>query len=218
MREAIEAYPLCWPAGWRRTEPQFRTRAKFGKRGKHPNYSFQTLRELTVAQATDRVLDQLQLMGVQLWNSVVVSTNLKVRKTDGLPMSNQRLPEDPGVAVYWTTNEGEDRCMAIDIYDRVQGNLGAIAATLEAMRSIERHGGSEILNRAFTGFVALPDLSQEPWYSILGFASESDAIDGDFEKAARRLMRKFHPDTGEKPDNWQFARVKKARDEGREHV
>jgi hypothetical protein len=39
---------------------------------------------------------------------------------------------------------------------RAADNLAAIAATLEAMRAIDRHGGATILNRAFTGFTALP--------------------------------------------------------------
>jgi len=46
--------------------------------------------------------------------------------------------------------------MAIDIYDTVAGNLAAVAATLDAMRAIERHGGAQILKRAFQGFKALP--------------------------------------------------------------
>ena len=56
--------------------------------------------------------------------------------------------------------------MAIDRYDTVAGNLGAIAATLEAMRAIERHGGAEILDRAFTGFVALAAPARS-WRDVL---------------------------------------------------
>ena len=38
--------------------------------------------------------------------------------------------------------------MAIDAYTRTADNLAAVAATLEAMRAIERHGGAQILERA----------------------------------------------------------------------
>jgi hypothetical protein len=61
--------------------------------------------------------------------------------------------------------------MAIDQYDRVEHNLAAIAATLDAMRAIKRHGGAEILDRAFTGFTALPApmAGGKPWRQVLGF-------------------------------------------------
>ncbi|ROU09438.1 hypothetical protein [Lysobacter enzymogenes] len=84
-----------------------------------------------------------------------MSTNLTLRR-DGLPRSDQREPADPGAAVYWTDCTGADRCMAVDRYTKTAGNLAALAATLEAMRAIERHGGAEILDRVFTGFTALP--------------------------------------------------------------
>jgi len=46
--------------------------------------------------------------------------------------------------------------MAIDRYSTVEGNLAAIAATLDAMRAIERHGATVILERTFADFMALP--------------------------------------------------------------
>ena len=94
----------------------------------------------------------MQRLGVHQ-DDVVVSTNLQTR-LDGLPRSNQARPGDPGVCVYWKPAKSPMRCMAVDRYDEVQDNLAAVAATLEAMRSIERHGGAAILDRAFTGFAA----------------------------------------------------------------
>lgn len=61
---------------------------------------------------------------------------------DGFPRSGQSEPSDGGVAVYWLTSTGETKCIAIDRYDRVADNLAAVAATLDAMRAIERHGGA----------------------------------------------------------------------------
>ncbi|KVD37855.1 hypothetical protein WJ41_22830 [Burkholderia ubonensis] len=66
-----------------------------------------------------------------------------------------------GVAVYWETRAGARRVMAIDQYTRVADNLAAVAATLDAMRAIERHGGARILERAFTGFAALAAAEKE---------------------------------------------------------
>lgn len=95
--------------------------------------------------------------------------------------------------------------MAIDRYDRVADNLAAIAATLAAMRAIERHGGAEILNRAFTGFVAL-EHQGENWWDVLQVRRDAsrDAIDN----AYRRMRSQHHPDKGGDVD--QFQRVQRA--------
>ena len=74
----------------------------------------------------------------------IISTNLKLR-LDGLPRSDQKEPDDPGVAVYWQRLSKPKKVMAIDLYDRIADNLAAIGATLNAMRAIERHGGALIL-------------------------------------------------------------------------
>ncbi|MDJ0712576.1 MAG: hypothetical protein QNJ14_19490 [Woeseiaceae bacterium] len=159
------------------------------------------------------MLATLERMGVDTVDDVVISSDLKLR-LDGLPRSSQREPEDPGVCVYWVTAAGDRRCMAIDRYDKIADNLAAIAATLEAMRSIERHGGAEILDRAFTGFTALPAPADEPWWSVLDYQSESDALASEFEKRARKRLSMVHADTGT-GDDWMFNKIKKALDEGR---
>src|SRR5690606_21640176 len=145
-----------------------RTRAQFGRQTQSSYGSWKTREGLTIAQALDRVRDELRRMGIHD-DDLVDSTNLPLR-LDGWPRSGQAEPADPGVVVYWTDRFDRSRprrCMAIDRYDRVADNLAAIAATLEAMRAIERHGGAEILNRAFTGFTALP-AGSESWWGILG--------------------------------------------------
>lgn len=86
--------------------------------------------------------------------------------------------------------------------------LAAIAATLEAMRAIERHGGAEILDRAFTGFTALP--SPEQWFQVLAVAAV--ATREEIEEAYRREAMKHHPDRG--GDSAQMARINQARVEG----
>ena len=117
-------------------------------------------------------------------------------RLDGLPRSGERKPDDPGAAVYWETRKGERRVMAIDRYTDVADNLAAIAATLEAMRAIERHGGAQILDRAFTGFVALPAPgASKSWRDILeygGGPARADEIDRNY----RILARDAHPDRG----------------------
>jgi hypothetical protein len=130
-------------------------------------HSWNTKGEISIADGVQRVRLELDRMGIRDAD-IVISTNLHLR-LDGLPKSGQAQPADPGAAVYWRTKDGQ-RCMAIDQYDRVEHNLAAIAATLDAMRAIKRHGGAEILDRAFTGFTALPApmAGGKPWRQVLG--------------------------------------------------
>jgi hypothetical protein len=192
----ITAFPLSWPASWKRTPDHSRARAKFNTSTARNQYGYRGKREVTITEAIERVLHELRGFGVSRENAII-STNLDVR-LDGLPRSGQRAPDDPGAAVYWTRNANErQRCMAIDQYDRLADNLAAIAATLGAMRAIERHGGAEILDRAFEGFAALPaagEISGIGWWDVLGIAKDApiDAITASW----RTLSRAYHPDTG----------------------
>lgn len=204
----IEAYPLQWPDGWKRTSPAARDRARFGStrtvRSNYSDHSWKQKGRLTVADAVSRIRSELQRMGVDD-DDLVISTNLALR-LDGLPRSGQAEPSDPGAAVYWTDKHASaPRCMAIDRYNRVADNLAAIAATLNAMRAIERHGGAEILNRAFTGFAAL-EHQGEDWWDVLQV--RRDASREAIEASYRRLRSQHHPDKGGDPE--QFQRVQRA--------
>jgi hypothetical protein len=188
---SVERYPLSWPDGWKRTPSQARKAAAFKHYGN----------KLSVADGATRVLAVLELMGIAESN-VVISTNIQPTRT-GRPRSSQAEPSDPGVAVYWTQrgasagpgkkNYEHHRVMAIDRYRTVADNLAAMAATLEAMRAIERHGGAEILDRAFTGFTALP--APKGWREILDVPAEVRnllAVKSYYKKLAQR----HHPDNG----------------------
>lgn len=196
MSEVIQAYPLQWPAGWRRIESYKR------KGGTFKNYG----RQLSVIDGCERVLEQLALLKISR-DDAVISTNIPTR-LDGLPRGDARLPTDPGVAVYWRKSKAT-QCMAIDRYSTVPHNLAAIAATLEALRAIERHGGGEILDRAFTGFTALP--APEQWFQVLGVSAH--ASQDEIERAYRRLAMDCHPDRSG-GDGSKMVRINKARDEG----
>lgn len=195
MSDSIAAYPLQWPDGWRRADQGFRIDAAFRK---YKN-------RLSVFDGVERVLASLGLMGIGR-DDIVISTNVRTR-LDGMPRSDQAQPADPGAAVYWK-KRGQKRpqCMAIDRYDKVADNLAAIAATLEAMRAIERYGGAEILDRAFTGFIALP--APEQPFQVLGVSASATA--SEIDEAHRRLAMKHHPDRGGDAD--QMARINAARD------
>lgn len=203
-----QKFPLAWPIGWKRTN--YRTRAKFaGKASRSMGAGqWQHRQPVSIAQGIDRVLDELYRFGVRVAD-VTISSNLQLRN-DGLPRSGQPEPKDPGVAVYWKKGK-ETRCMAIDKYDRIADNLAAVAATLEAMRQIERHGGATILDRAFQGFTALPAPPQ--WWDILDVPM--DAEFATVQAAYRRLASLNHPDRTN-DDGHLMARINIAFDQARE--
>jgi hypothetical protein len=219
----IPAYPLQWPTGWKRTRGLDRTRAKFGKQKREygarasdgSQSSWLRKGEVSIAEGVDRVRAELSRMGISD-DDLVISTNLALR-LDGFPKSGQREPDDPGVAVYWTDRFDRSqppRCMAIDRYDRVADNLAAIAATLDAMRAIDRHGGAEVLNRAFVGFLALPpSTSTTPWRDVLGFLPSDTLTSREVEARFKECIKGKHPDQGGDPE--QFAQFLAARDAAR---
>ena len=214
MTRATDAYPLAWPEGFDRTPPNERERARFSRQGKNDR-GFTSSKPLTVAGALERLDAEIRRFTRhgRSWrirpDLVTVSTNLRTRN-DGLPYSNARQPEDPGVAVYLEL-DGEPHVFPCDCWDRVADNIAAIAAHLGAMRGMERWGVGD-LRRVFQGFNALPPGSGESfghvehWWDVLGVTQ--DARRPEIETAYRRLRSQNHPDRGGNPD--QFDRVQRA--------
>ncbi|MGD9954248.1 MAG: J domain-containing protein [Burkholderiales bacterium] len=213
----IAAYPLAWPEGWPRATS--REYARFSASSKtydtQAQRSVTKVRDVSVSDGTARVMATLRRMGLGA-DDVVISTNVILR-LDGLPRSNQPEPCDPGVAVYWQTKKGERKVMAIDRFTRVGDNLAAVAASLEALRGIDRWGGGQILDRAFSGFTALPPPGQTTargWREILGV----DAMERDLSRVQeryRRLAAVHHPDRGGTQDkmaelNWAWTQASEA--------
>lgn len=213
---SITAYPLTWPAGWKRTSPDRRIRARFSKGDRQynqsSNSSWMRRRELTISEGVKRVIGEIAKLGINDYD-VIVSTNVRT-KSNGLPYSDNSAIQDPGAAVYWKSKNRQQKCMAIDRYDRVADNLGAVAATIAAMRMIERHGGAEILDRAFTGFVALP--APQQWYHVLGFDDEDKVSLSEAESRYRDLAKKHHPDHG--GDAGKFSSITDAINTARERL
>jgi hypothetical protein len=180
----LSQYPLSWPDGWKRTPWNQRKRATFTRYGDR----------LTIQAGLQRVLQQLEMMSIRR-DDIIISTNVPTR-LDGLPRSDQRKPDDPGVAAYWRKSQNAPmQCMAIDIYDEVADNLGAVAASLSALRAIERHGGAQVQERSFRGFAALPERTgNRPWREVLDVAGNvtQESLEGQY----RRLARVRHPDFG----------------------
>ena len=161
-------HPLTWPTGWPRTPAADRRSAQFSKQSRA--YSE---RRLTTHDGIKRVMEAIRSFtrAGRDWvidpESVIISTNMPTR-IDGGIRADARRPDDVGVAVFWTDADDRRKCMAADHYDTVGDNLAAVAATLEALRAIERHGGARLLDRAFTGFAALPAPTGPRWWAVFG--------------------------------------------------
>lgn len=89
--------------------------------------------------------------------------------------------------------------------------MQAIAKTIEALRGIARWGTGDMLEAAFTGFMALPAPGAESeWWEVLGVAR--NCTRDDISAAYRRLASINHPDRG--GSTATMAAINAARDKG----
>jgi hypothetical protein len=179
-------YPLHWPEGWARTKSYQRRNAPY---------------KVTIAAAVSGLHNSLKLLGA-LPGSVVISSNVPPGNGLGTPRNDGTRVDDPGVSVWWTTRTHGERVIACDRWGSVRENVRACGLALEALRSLERAGASQILERAFTAFGALPASSvapvARPWWEVLGFTQEMlGALSlGVVDARYRELALKAHPDRG----------------------
>lgn len=190
----IEAYPLQWPIGYKRTT------------------SRQTSRfEQSAEKAQLFLRKEIERLGGR---NLIVSSNVMVRN-DGLlysDMSGAKLP-DPGVAIYFKY-KGNDVVMCCDQYSRPWENVYALGKGIEALRGMERWGVSEFMDRAFTGFKALPETTGGiaiSWWNILEVPADADEY--SIKSAYQRLAKKYHPDNQETGNGEKFIQVKSAYDQ-----
>lgn len=185
-----ESYPLTWPDGWRRIPPSRRIPSQFKK-------TTEVVRKFLFRQ-----------IGALGGSKIIISTNVPTR-LDGLFYARAREPEDPGIAVYFEYRE-KPMCFACDQYRSMRENLHSIALTIEALRGIKRWGASDMMERAFRGFAALPAAS---WRTVLGVGM--DATLAEAEKAFRIRAHEGRSDKGGSADMGELVR---ARDEARKEL
>lgn len=191
--EQKNKYPLAWPVGYARTTK--RIRSPFKQTMDHAQRFLRD--EITRLKGTD----------------LIVSTNLPIRLDGGIySMYMDRKIDDPGVAIYFNY-KGKAISMCCDQYLTVWENIYALGKGIEALRGMERWGVSDFLDRAFTGFTALPEHQPaRPWWKVLGL----DGITVDEQKvldAYRRLSKIHHPDVAG-GNTEQFHQITDARDRG----
>lgn len=184
--ESQTAFPLAWPDGWPRTPAHLReTSHPFG--GK--------VYGLTFDRARTQLVDELHRLRAR---NVVISTNVPLRN-DGMPYASAATTRmtDPGVAIYFTLKD-RPLSMARDGFANIAANMRSLFLAIEGMRQLERHGGSYMMERAFSGFLALPAPgAARPWREVLGLTSRlvpvtKRAVDDAFKE--RAIIA--HPDGG----------------------
>lgn len=185
LKPPTEAYPLAWPAG--RPRQHCRERARF---------------QTPLGTAIVNLQREVQMLGGK---DLVISSNLPLRR-DGMPSARSTYVSEKGVAAYFMLKK-KPMCFACDRWDAIEDNIQAVAKTIEALRGIERWGSGQMVEQAFTGFIALPS-PEQPW-QVLGLADSRPTPD-QVEDAYRRLAMKHHPDRG--GSQAEMARINAARD------
>lgn len=171
----MQTYPLQWPVGYKRTTSRYNSRFK------------QTM------EAAQRFLHKEidRLNGKDL----IVSTNLPVRQ-DGYLYADwmKKKITDPGVAIYFKY-KGNPVAMCCDKYAAVWENVFALAKGIEALRGMERWGVSDFLDKAFTGFAAIPETTNTAsWFEILEVSPTARII--EIRQAFLTKAKIHHPDKG----------------------
>lgn len=162
MSDTPTRYPLSWPKDRPRKAPHMRQHGIYKSDG----------RPITTAVAMDRLDTEVHRLGGR---DAMLSSNIELR-LDGRPRSGTAQPADPGVCLYFTLG-GKPMVMACDTFSKVEQNIAALAAHIEATRKIARLGVATA-EEALQAFAALPPPSTiqlpagtRPWREVLNFGA-----------------------------------------------
>jgi len=194
MSNEKTGFPLCWPDGRNRTPGHARRHARF---------------KTTFGVARSRVIAEIRRLG---GTELIISSNIP-RRNDGLPYADEKPKGgDPGLAVYFT-RKGKQLCFACDAYLTVDDNLHAICLTVEALRGIARWGTGDMMERAFTGFAALPERAggNDPW-EFMGLPSSPPPTEEEVTARFRVLAKVLHPDIPGTGSDAKFAALRESHD------
>lgn len=193
--EEIEAFPLHWPIGYKRTPDGQRIKSPFKQ---------------SMEKAQQFCRRQIELLGAA---GLIISTNIPTRKDGGLYTDYMsRKIDDPGVAIFFRMGSSMDgyTSMCCDQYTTVWENIYGLGKSIEAIRAIERYGTSGFMDRVFTGFKELPPAEKvAAWWIVLGVPAHANAV--QIREAYLEKVKSAHPDAGGSPD--EFIRIQKAYEE-----
>jgi hypothetical protein len=199
--DIVTGYPLKWPTGWPRTPASMRAE----------HWAF----KVPFEQARDELLRGVDLLD---GDRIVVSSNVALRgdgEARARAENSREATVDPGVAVYWVRN-GKPLALACDRWTKVRWNLRSIGLTVEGLRMIERSGASQLLDRAFDGFRALPAVAGTTlghWTEVLEVSLADTLL--ACEVAYKNLARVHHTDKG--GDGERIVALNRAIAEARAH-
>ena len=162
-------HPLSWPPGWERTKAHYRSGGV--KFG-----------QVTLTDANQKLADEMRLLGAQ---DVVLSCN------------SSDWP-DPGVALHFKRKR-QPLVLACDRFVSQAANCRSIGISIASFRALERHGGTALVDRTFSGFAALPpppDIVPGDWREVLGLRPDQAVDVETIERAFRARALKAHPDQG----------------------
>lgn len=210
-----------WPGSLRASAN--RQQAKFMRPGRWEGQKWigQTPMPLSVTLADlDRELRHLRAKGAEL----LVAIDAAQFRNDGRPYANAKAAH-PGVILSFEIPKIGHVSYPCDKYTRWEDNLRAIAAALEALRLVDRHGVTRS-GEQYRGFLAIEATAAPAGFTSLDDAWSwllrligSDATVRNPETARgvlRAAQRRAHPDAG--GDAATFQRVSlaeaKLREEG----
>lgn len=190
MEKPIEAFPLQWPMGFERSPIKRSSQFK-----------------CTIAEARDGVLNQIRLLK---GSNIVISSSIPLKKDGQMQGTARPVDGDHGVAVYFTW-KNDQYVLACDTYQWIWENLRGVEHTIDSIRRIERHGASDLLKRAFSGFKAIgtgPGIKKRDWWEVLGVSPIAHAE--VVKLKYRELAKIYHPDVERTGDSEMFKEIQQA--------
>ncbi|WP_439640585.1 J domain-containing protein [Nevskia sp.] len=206
-----QRYPLQWPASKPRTQEGLRKNGNFATR-KLGDRQYPQTQPLSLTQAVDRLQAEMERFGV---DNAVLSTNVPLR-LDGMPRGGLAQPADPGACLYFVLR-GKAHALPCDRFTKVEQNIAAIAAHIEATRAIERYGVADV-GELFQ-FAALPAPGQDAargWRTVLGWTEGDRPTMAQVDATYRQLAANAHPDRGGSAE--RMAQINDAREAARREL
>lgn len=197
---------LRWPRGYKRADYAKPAKFRTGTRG-----------QVSINEAIDRLEKAVNAFTPRFQFrsrtcDAVLTTQLVVAQ-HGRFKGNQPEPQDQGVAFYFELDR-KPIVLCCDKWSRIADNIAAIAATLDAMRDLERWGVAEAVDRVFTGFAALPapgEVQARTCWHVLGIPRTTDTAAINRAYFARAKI--VHPDAGDTGSTAAMAELNDARDQ-----